>query len=104
MYFEEPFDFVPQLFYKSTLFDFILSCPLGFRAFSFKKLNKFFFFFYWVLVQAFEAFRLGLSSGPLRGMARPVGAQRVGLELKKTRLVNGTGSGFGGRMAGQVRT
>ena len=59
---DEPFDFVTQLFYKSTPFDLILSCPLGFRAFSFKKLNK--FFFYWALVQVFEAFRLGLSSGP----------------------------------------
>ena len=37
-----PFDFVPQFFYKSTLFDLILPCPLGFRVFSFKKLNKFF--------------------------------------------------------------
>ena len=60
---DEPFDFVTQLFYKSTPFDLILSCPLGFRAFSFKKLNKI-FFFYWALVQVFEAFRLGLSSGP----------------------------------------
>ena len=44
---DEPFDFVTQLFYKSTPFDLILSCPLGFRAFSFKKLNKFFFIGPW---------------------------------------------------------
>ena len=49
---DELFDFVPPFFYKSTLFDLILPCTLGFKVFSFKKLNN--FFFYWALVQGLK--------------------------------------------------